>query len=176
MPEERKIATILFADIVGSTALGEAADPELVRRTLTRAFSQIRESLTAHGGTVEKFVGDAVMAVFGVPHAHDDDADRAIRAAFALRDLVSGLSPSLPFPLMLRIGVSTGQVIAGVDGADTLVTGGVTNAAARLEQAAAPGEIIVGALTRQLHRGRGSLRLRASNRSQRPWGHRGVPR
>jgi class 3 adenylate cyclase/tetratricopeptide (TPR) repeat protein len=153
MPEERKIATILFADIVGSTALGEAADPELVRRTLTRAFSQIRESLTAHGGTVEKFVGDAVMAVFGVPHAHDDDADRAIRAAFALRDLVSGLSPSLPFPLMLRIGVSTGQVIAGVDGADTLVTGGVTNAAARLEQAAAPGEIIVGALTRQLTEG-----------------------
>jgi class 3 adenylate cyclase/tetratricopeptide (TPR) repeat protein len=153
MPEERKLATILFADIVGSTARGEAEDPELVRRTLARAFAQIRESLTAHGGTVEKFVGDAVMAVFGVPHAHDDDADRAIRAAFALRDLVSALSPSLPFPLALRIGVSTGRVVAGVEGGDTLVTGGVTNAAARLQQAAAPGEIVVGAVTRQITQG-----------------------
>jgi class 3 adenylate cyclase/tetratricopeptide (TPR) repeat protein len=153
MPEERKLATILFADIVGSTALGEAADPELVRRTLARAFAQMRESLALHGGTVEKFVGDAVMAVFGVPQAHDDDADRAIRAAFALRDLVAALSPSLPFPLALRIGVSTGQVVAGVDGADTLVTGSVTNAAARLQQSATPGEIVVGSLTRQITQG-----------------------
>src|SRR5687767_15728961 len=146
MPEERKLATILFADIVGSTARAEAEDPELVRRTLARAFAQMRDSLTLHGGTVEKFVGDAVMAVFGVPHAHDDDADRAIRAALAVRDLVAALSPSLPVHLALRIGVSTGRVVAGVDGEDTLISGGVTNAAARLQQSAGPGEVVVGPL------------------------------
>src|SRR5688572_30155052 len=112
MPEERKLVTLLFADIVGSAGIGAAEDPELVRRTLSRAFARIREVLTAHGGTVEKFIGDAVMAVFGVPQAHDDDADRAVRAAFAIRGVVAALSPSLPFPLELRIGVNTGQVVA----------------------------------------------------------------
>ena len=148
MPEERKLVTILFADIVGSAALGAAEDPELVRKTFARVFTQMRESLTGHGGTVEKFVGDAVMAVFGIPQAHDDDAERAVRAAFALRDGIAALSPSLPFPVHLRIGVNTGQVVTGGEGTETLVTGGPVNVAARLQQGAGPGEIVVGALTR----------------------------
>lgn len=150
MPEERKLATLLFADIVGSAALGGAEDPELVRRTFARVFAEMRQLLTLHGGTVEKFVGDAVMAVFGVPVAHDDDADRAVRAAFALRERVASLAPSLPFAVSLRIGVNSGQVVAGSEGADTLVTGPPVNAAARLQQLASPDEIVVGALTRSL--------------------------
>jgi class 3 adenylate cyclase/tetratricopeptide (TPR) repeat protein len=153
MPEERKLVTILFADIVGSAAVGAAEDPELVRKTFARVFAQMRESLTAHGGTVEKFVGDAVMAVFGIPQAHDDDAERAVRAAFVLRDGVAALSSSLPFPVHLRIGVNTGQVVTGGEGMETLVTGGPVNVAARLQQSAAPGEIVVGALTRTLVEG-----------------------
>ena len=89
MPEQRRLVTVLFADIVGSTALGSAHDPEVVRRTLARAFAQMREVLEGHGATVEKFIGDAVMAVFGIPQGHDDDADRAVRAAFVLRDVTA---------------------------------------------------------------------------------------
>ena len=153
MLEERKLVTVLFADIVGSTALGTEQDPELVRRTLAEAFGEMRRVLEAHGSTVEKFIGDAVMAVFGVPRAHDDDADRTVRAAFALRERIAELSTTLPFPLHLKIGVESGHVVAGIAGADTLVTGGPVNAAARLEQAAAPDEILVGALTRKLAEG-----------------------
>ena len=149
MAEERKLATILFADIVGSTAAGAAHDPEVVRRTLSRAFAEMRQVLEAHGGTVEKFIGDAVMCVFGVPAAHDDDADRAVRAAFALRERVRELNASGRIPLELRIGVNTGQVVAGI-GAETLVTGGPVNEAARLQQAAGASEILVGALTHRL--------------------------
>ncbi|MGH2490181.1 MAG: ATP-binding protein [Candidatus Limnocylindria bacterium] len=150
MPEERKLATLLFADIVGSTALGGAEDPELVRRTLARVFAEMRQLLTLHGGTVEKFVGDAVMAVFGVPVVHDDDADRAVRAAFALRERIASLAPTLPFAISLRIGINSGQVVAGSEGADTLVTGPAVNVAARLQQHATPDEIVVGVLTRSL--------------------------
>lgn len=150
MPEERKLATLLFADIVGSSQLGNAEDPELVRRTLARVFAEMRGVLAEHGGTVEKFVGDAVMAVFGVPVAHDDDAERAVRAAFALRERVAALGPSLPFTLSLRIGIDSGHVVAGGEGTETLVTGPPVNAAARLQQSASPDEIVVGAVTRTL--------------------------
>ena len=149
MTEERKLVTVLFADIVGSTALGSSHDPEVVRRTLSRAFSEVRQALETHGGTVEKFIGDAVMAVFGIPHTHDDDADRAVRAAFALRDRIAALNAGGRFALELRIGVNSGQVVTG-DGAETLVTGEAVNAGARLQAAAAPNEILVGALTHQL--------------------------
>ena len=88
MPEERKLVTVLFADMVGSTAGVHAHDPELVRNTLAATFDEMRRLLVTHGGTVEKFIGDAVMAVFGVPSAHDDDAERAVRAAFALRQRI----------------------------------------------------------------------------------------
>ena len=149
MLEERKLATILFADIVGSTETGAAHDPEVVRRGLARAFAEMRQVLEAHGGTVEKFIGDAVMAVFGVPAAHDDDPQRAVRAAFALRDRVADLNATARLPLELRLGVNTGQVVAGTGG-ETLVTGPAVNEAARLQQHAAAGEILVGGLTRRL--------------------------
>ncbi len=150
MPQERKVATVLFADIVGSTAIGSAHDPEVVRRSLSRAFAEIRGALEAHGGTVEKFIGDAVMAVFGIPVTHDDDADRAVRAAFALRDRVARLNAGGRFEVEFRIGVNSGPVVTGGEGEETLVTGAPVNEAARLQQAAASGEILAGPLTHQL--------------------------
>ena len=149
MTEERRLVTVLFADIVGSTAIGSSHDPEVVRRTLSRAFGEVRQALESHGGTVEKFIGDAVMAVFGTPVAHDDDADRAVRAAFALRERIGALNATGRFALELRIGVNSGHVVTG-GGSETLVTGEAVNAGARLQSAAAPGEILVGALTHQL--------------------------
>src|ERR671922_1525081 len=113
---ERKLATVLFVDLVGSTALVAAQDPEIVRRRLTRYFDSARRCIEQHGGTVEKFAGDAVMAVFGIPQAHEDDAERAIRAAFALLDSVHELD------LEVRIGIESGEVV--VDERDsTFATG-----------------------------------------------------
>src|SRR5687767_9795809 len=154
MSEERKLVTIIFADIVGSTELGETYDSEVVRATLSRAFGVLSEILEVHGGTVEKFIGDAVMAVFGVPNAHDDDAERAVRAAFALREGISEQNARSGPQLELRIGIDSGEAVAGTgQGGQHLVTGSVVNAAARLQTSAAPGEIRVGALTRRLTRG-----------------------
>jgi len=154
VPEERKLVTVLFADIVGSTELVQSHDPEVVRASFGRAFESASEILRAHGGTVEKFIGDAVMAVFGVPAAHDDDPDRAVRAAFALRDRLTGTDPAGGPLLGVRVGVNTGEAVAGSGhDAQFLVTGPVVNAAARLQQAAAPGEIMVGDLTKRLTRG-----------------------
>jgi len=149
MTEERKLVTVLFADIVGSTAIGASNDPEVVRRTLSRTFAEVRRILETHGGTVEKFIGDAVMAVFGIPQTHDDDADRAVRAAFGLRDRIAAMNADGRLALELRIGVNSGQVVTG-DAGETLVTGDAVNAGARLQAAAAPNEILVGALTHEL--------------------------
>jgi len=154
MPEERKLVTVLFADIVGSTEMGLSHDPEVVRASLGRAFESASEVLRAHGGTVEKFIGDAVMAVFGVPAAHDDDPDRAVRAAFAVRDRLTSADDIEGPALRVRIGVNTGEAVAGSgETAQFLVTGPSVNAAARLQQAAAPGEIVVGDLTKRLTAG-----------------------
>ena len=148
MTEERRLVTVLFADVVGSTALGEALDPEDVRALLGRMFAIARDAIERHGGTLEKFIGDAVMAVFGLPTAHDDDPARACSAALAFRDGVRD-DPFLGQRLEIRLGVNTGEVIAyrdpGADGA--LVTGDAVNTAARLEQAAEPGTILVGERT-----------------------------
>jgi class 3 adenylate cyclase/tetratricopeptide (TPR) repeat protein len=138
----RKTVTVLFADVTGSTALGESLDPEALRRVMSRYFEQARAILERHGGTVEKFIGDAVMAVFGVPVTHEDDALRAARAAVELRDADLGV--------VLRIGVNTGEVVAAEG--ETLVTGDAVNVAARLEQAAAPGEVLLGDSTYRLAR------------------------
>jgi class 3 adenylate cyclase/tetratricopeptide (TPR) repeat protein len=143
--EQRKVVTVLFCDLVGSTALGESSDPEVVRTRLTRTFEKLRAILERHGGTVEKFVGDAVMAVFGIPVSHEDDALRATRAAVEMREAVSAHG------LEARIGVNTGEVVVGVNG-ETLVTGDAVNVAARLEQAAPAGHILIGSETRLLVR------------------------
>ena len=137
--------TVVFCDVVGSTALGESRDPEALRRLLARYFEVMRGIVERHGGTVEKFIGDAVVAVFGVPHVHEDDALRALRAAVEMRAALPGLE------LEARIGVNTGEVVTG--GNDTLVTGDAVNVAARLQQAAGSGEILVGADTVALARG-----------------------
>lgn len=152
MPEERKLVTVLFADIVGSTAMTAARDPELVRAMLRRTFDALRPILESHGATVEKFIGDEVMAVFGVPVGHDDDADRAVRAAYAIRERVRELS-SFPkaIPLELRIGINSGETVTDAsENGQFLVTGEPVNAAARIRGSAEPGEIVVGALTRRL--------------------------
>ena len=131
--------TVLFCDVVGSTALGESVDPEALQGLLARYFERMSGIVEAHGGTVEKFIGDAVMAVFGVPVAHEDDALRACRAAVEMRDALPELG------VEGRIGVNTGEVLTGTE--ERLATGDAVNVAARLEQAAEPGEVLIGAET-----------------------------
>src|SRR5947207_14990195 len=153
MPEERKLVTVLFIDVVGSTSMGEANDPEVVRAVLARYFEHMRAIAEAHGGTVEKFIGDAVMAVFGAPRLHDDDAERAVRAALAMRDTMTGLNAELRVSLGARVGVNTGEAVAG-SGQERqfLVTGDAVNLAAPLQQGADVDEVVVGALTESLTR------------------------
>jgi class 3 adenylate cyclase/tetratricopeptide (TPR) repeat protein len=146
--DERKFATVLFADIVGSTAFGEAHDPEIVREALAQTFAGWRQVIVTHGGTVEKFIGDAVMAVFGVPAAHEDDPERAVRAAFALRQRMKSEGDGAPFDI--RIGIASGEIVSGGGGDQFLVTGPSVNLAARLQSAASPGEILVDPTTRKL--------------------------
>jgi class 3 adenylate cyclase/tetratricopeptide (TPR) repeat protein len=153
--EQRKTVTIVFCDVMGSTALGERLDPEALRRVMSRYFDEMKASIERHGGTVEKFIGDAVMAVFGIPIVHEDDALRAVRAAVDMRLALELLNKELErdhgVTLAARIGVNTGEVVAGTSG-QTLVTGDTVNVAARLEQAAAPGELLVGEATHWLVR------------------------
>ncbi len=142
--EVRKIVTVLFCDVVGSTALGERVDPEPLRRLMGSYYDEMRTIVERHGGTVEKFIGDAVMAVFGVPQAHEDDALRAVRAAAEMQ------AAAAPLELEIRIGINTGEVVTGEG--ETLVTGDAVNVAARLEQAAAAGETLIGGETLRLVR------------------------
>jgi class 3 adenylate cyclase/tetratricopeptide (TPR) repeat protein len=153
----RKTVTVVFSDVTGSTAIGERLDPETLRRVMTRYFDEMRDAVQAHGGVVEKFIGDAVMAVFGIPRLHEDDALRAVRAADEMRSrlqqLNGGLQRDHGVELTVRTGVNTGEVVSGDVGAgQRLVTGDAVNVAARLEQAAAPGEILLGATTHALVR------------------------
>ena len=153
MAEERKLVSVLFADVVGSTAMASTTDAEVVRSVMAAYFAIAREAVEEHGGRVEKFIGDAVMAVFGVPRAHGDDAERAVRAALAVQAAVPALNADLGMELAVRIGVNTGEVVASTgEGDQFLVTGDPVNVAARLQQAAAPGQVLVGALTERLTR------------------------
>jgi class 3 adenylate cyclase len=146
--------TVLFCDVTGSTELGERLDPESFRQVMRRYFDTARAVIEHHGGTVEKFIGDAVMAVFGVPVLHEDDALRAVRAAAGLREAIEALNTELEVgfgtTLSVRTGVNTGQVVVGTE--ERLATGDAVNLAARLEQAAAPGEIVIGPQTWRLVR------------------------
>ena len=140
--ETRKTVTVLFCDLTGSTALGEQVDPEVLRAMLARYFERMKAIVERHGGTVEKFIGDAVMAVFGIPVAHEDDALRACRAAVEMRDALPELG------IQGRVGVNTGEVVTGTS--ERLATGDAVNVAARFEQAAAPGEVLIGEATNAL--------------------------
>jgi class 3 adenylate cyclase/tetratricopeptide (TPR) repeat protein len=149
--DERKLATVLFADLVGSTELGGSQDPERTRAMLERLYDAMSGEIEAAGGTVEKFVGDAVMAVFGAPAAYEDHAERALHAALSLQRRVDALFDGA---LAIRIGVNTGEVVVGRPReGSSFVTGDAVNVAARLEQAAEPGEILVGERTVAASRG-----------------------
>jgi class 3 adenylate cyclase/tetratricopeptide (TPR) repeat protein len=142
--EQRKVVTVLFCDLTGSTELGETLDPEALRSLLAGYFARMKAIVERHGGTVEKFIGDAVMAVFGVPIVHEDDALRAVRAAAEMREAFPELG------IQGRIGVTTGEVVTGTE--ERLATGDAVNVAARLQQVAQTGEILIGEETLQLVR------------------------
>jgi class 3 adenylate cyclase/tetratricopeptide (TPR) repeat protein len=140
---ERKLATVVFVDLVGSTALVSGTDPEVARRRVQEYFNRVQHCVVTHGGLVEKFAGDAVMAGFGIPQGHEDDAERAIRAALAIIDSVTELG------LEARIGIESGEVV--VDSTDsTFATGEAVNVAARLQQAGQPNAILIGPATQRL--------------------------
>src|SRR5262249_29617196 len=153
--EVRKLVSILFCDLKGSTSLGEALDPESLREVMNRYFEVMSAAITRHGGTIEKYIGDAVMAVFGLPKVPEDDARRAVRAAHAmqegLRELNVEFESTYGVTLANRIGVNSGGVVAGdATTNQRLVTGDPVNVAARLEQAAGDTETLIGALTYRL--------------------------
>ena len=141
--EERKFVSVLFVDVVGSTARADGADPEDVRDRNQLYYREVRERIERHGGTIEKYVGDAVMAVFGAPLARSDDAERAVRASLSILDGIAALNERDPnLDLKVRVAVCTGEAIVSVDAApaDALATGDVVNTAARLQTAAPVGQ------------------------------------
>jgi class 3 adenylate cyclase/tetratricopeptide (TPR) repeat protein len=157
MSTARKTVTVLFCDVTGSTALGEELDPESLREVIQRYFAQMQTVIERHGGTVEKFIGDAVMAVFGVPLVHEDDALRAVRAAIDMQSELATLNDEFErgwnTRIEARVGVNTGEVVAGDPATgQSFVSGDAVNVAARLEQAAEPGEILLGEPTYRLVR------------------------
>ncbi|HYI67828.1 MAG TPA: adenylate/guanylate cyclase domain-containing protein [Candidatus Limnocylindrales bacterium] len=148
--DERRLVTVLFADLVGFTGRAESSDPEEVREMQRAYFAAVSAEVERYGGSVEKYIGDAVMAIFGAPQAHDDDAERALRAALRIREAVAGLASDL----QVRIGVNTGEVVGGMgsgpQSGDYTVSGDAVNVAARLQQVAEPNEILVGGTARRL--------------------------
>jgi class 3 adenylate cyclase/tetratricopeptide (TPR) repeat protein len=180
MAVSRRTVTVVFADVADSTPLGERLDPESVRRVMSRFFEQMSEVLERHGGTVEKFIGDAVMAVFGIPELHEDDALRAVRAATQLREALVSLNTELEdefgVHIGIRVGVNSGEVVAGDGtGGQMLVTGDPVNVAKRLEEAARTGEILIGEPTRKLvenaavYEPRDELELKGKSRTVLAW-------
>jgi len=157
--EERKLVTIVFADVTGSTTLGERLDPERLSEVLTTYFSAMREEIEAEGGTVEKFIGDAVMAAFGVPAAHEDDPARALRAALRMQQRLERVNEELAAShgvrLEIRIGVNTGEVLATPNPkpGEAMATGDAVNVAARLQTSARPGAIVASERTARAVRG-----------------------
>ena len=148
--ESRKVVTALFCDLVGSTSLGERHDPEVLRPLLDAYFVEARESVERHGGRVEKFIGDAVSAVFGLPTAHEDDALRAVRAGLEIQERLARVREGSPIPLEARVGITTGEVL--VPGGGGPLIGDAMNTASRLQSGAEPGQVLIGAPTWRLVR------------------------
>jgi len=149
--DERRVVTVLFADLVGFTSLSEGSDPEQVKNVVDRCFQRLVAVVESYGGKVDKIIGDAVVALFGAPVAHEDDAERAVRAALRMQELLSDTASDLGAALELRVGVNTGEVLVGAlrAGGDYTAMGDVVNTAQRLESEAAPGEVLVGPATRE---------------------------
>src|SRR5918999_1474552 len=148
-PEERRQVTVLFADLSGYTAVAERMDPEAVKALVDRALMRLGQEVERYGGTVDKYIGDNVMAIFGAPVAHEDDAERAVRAGLGMQAAMDEINDGLPSGVHfdLRVGVNTGEVLAGGVGASYTVTGDTVNVAARLQSAARPGSVTVGERT-----------------------------
>ncbi len=161
--EQRKLVTVLFADLAGWTRMSEQMDPEDVQAIQRAYFATVTPAIEQHGGTVEKYIGDTVLAVFGVPQAHEDDPERAVRAALAMQQAITALNDTLPISdppnsglpfLRLRIGIHTGLVVAAIDAdGDFVITGDTVNLASRLESAAFPGAVLISQDTYRLVRG-----------------------
>ncbi len=149
LSDERRVVTMLFGDLVGFTALSETRDPEQVKNLVDRSFERLAVDITRHGGRVDKVVGDAVVALFGAPVAHEDDAERAVRAALAMQRTIAEMTDDLGAPIRMRIGINTGEVLVGAlrAGGDYTAMGDVVNIASRLQTAAQPGQVVVGADT-----------------------------
>ncbi len=152
MAEERKLVTVLFADVVGSTSFGSENEPEVVRHVMARYFERMKTVAETYGGTVEKFIGDAVMVVFGIPRLHDDDAERAVRCALEMQEAMVSLNQELGMDLAIRVGINSGRAVTGAAEGQFLVSGDTVNVAARLQQSVEPGEIVAGSLTEELTR------------------------
>src|SRR4051794_20226596 len=156
--EVRKTVTLVFSDLKGSTSMGEKLDTEALREVMARYFDEMKGPLERHGGRIEKYIGDAIMAVFGLPRAHEDDALRAVRAVLGMREALQALNHDLQrrygVTLTHRIGVNTGEVVARDDAqaSEQLATGDAVNLAARLEQSAPDDEALLGELTHRLVR------------------------
>ncbi|MGZ4200729.1 MAG: adenylate/guanylate cyclase domain-containing protein, partial [Thermoleophilaceae bacterium] len=151
LPEERRQVTVVFADLSGYTAVAEQMDPEAVKGLVERCLRRLGEEVERHGGRVDKYIGDNVMAIFGAPVAHEDDAERAVRAALgmqaAMTEINDGLDETHGVTFALRVGVNTGEVIAGAVGREYTVIGDTVNVASRLETASRPGQVTVGERT-----------------------------
>ena len=150
--EERKVVSVLFCDLVGFTAASEAADPEDVRARIRPYHARLRQEIERYGGTVEKFIGDAVMAVFGAPIAHEDDAERAVRAGLAVLEAIAELNEGDPgLELQVRVGINTGEAVVALgalsERGEGIVTGDVVNTAARIQGAAPVGGVAIGEQT-----------------------------
>src|SRR5918994_1778921 len=148
-PEERRQVTVLFADLSGYTAVAERMDPEAVKALIDRALMRLGQEVERYGGMVDKYIGDNVMAIFGAPVAHEDDAERAVRAGLGMQAAMAEVNEGLPpgEHMDLRVGVNTGEVLAGSVGQDYTVIGDTVNVAARLQSAARPGSVTVGERT-----------------------------
>jgi class 3 adenylate cyclase/tetratricopeptide (TPR) repeat protein len=148
-PDERRVATVLFADLVGFTGYSEAEDPERVKNLVDHCFAAVSADVQAYGGQVDKIVGDALVALFGAPVAHEDDAERAVRAALQMQHTLDRLHVELDFPIQIRIGINTGEVLVGAlrAGGDYTAMGDVVNIASRLQTGARPGQVVVGPTT-----------------------------
>src|SRR5204862_3753197 len=154
LPEERRKATVLFADLFGYTAVAERMDPEAVKSIIDRALRRLGQEVVRYGGSVDKYIGDNVMAVFGAPVAHEDDPERAVRAGLAMQAAMDEINERLEDDVnfALRVGINSGEVLAGRIGDGYTVIGDPVNVAARLQAAAKPGTVTVGEVTHRLTR------------------------
>ncbi len=182
--EERRVVTVLFADLVGFTALSEHRDPEAVKRVVDGAFERLVRDVTTFGGRVDKILGDAIVALFGAPVAHEDDAERAVRAALRMQETLRAYGSEAGIDIRMRVGVNTGEVLVGSlrAGGDYTAMGDVVNLASRLQTAASPGEIVVGDATHAATEGavsyeeRGLLTARGRQQTERVWAATGALR